>query len=137
MSVENQQFPCPGCGGDMTFDVEKQSLTCLYCGNKIEISKEEYTVVREYPIESAMETASIDWGGKTAEIHCDSCGAETIIPENQLTTECAFCGSIHIRQQPQGNVIKPETLIPFKTDKKTAMDKFKTWLKKRWLAPGA
>lgn len=136
MSAETQQFPCPGCGGGMVFNAENQSLTCSYCGNVINITDEEYTVVREYPIESAKEMASIDWGGQTVVIHCDSCGAETIIQANQLTTECAFCSSVHIRPQEQGEVLSPETLIPFKIDKRNAISKFKAWLKKRWLAPG-
>lgn len=136
MSVGTHHFPCPGCGGDMIFDAEKQSLSCSYCGNAINITNEEYTVVKEYPIESAMEKASVDWGGQTTVIHCDSCGAETIIQSNQLTTECAFCGSLHIRPQQQGEVLRPETLIPFKIDKRNALTKFKTWLKKRWFAPG-
>lgn len=136
MSEATNKFPCPGCGGDMVFDVEKQNLSCPYCGNVIGIAKEEYSVVREYPIEMAREKASIDWGGETVDIHCDSCGAEMIIQANQLTTECAFCGSIHIRQQSPESVIRPETMIPFKIDKRNAISKFKTWLKRRWLAPG-
>lgn len=136
MSEGTNKFPCPGCGGDMVFDAEKQSLTCQYCGNVIEIAKEDYSVVKEYPIETAMERASRDWGGKTEIIRCESCGAETIIQANQLTTECAFCGSIHILQEPQENTIRPETMIPFKIDKRNALSKYKTWLKKRWLAPG-
>ncbi len=136
MREDTQQFPCPGCGGGMVFDAEKQSLSCIYCGNVIDVPKEEYTVVREYPIESAYETASKDWGGQTVVIHCDSCGAETIIPANQLTTECAFCSSLHIRPQQQEDILRPETMVPFKTDKKNAVIKFREWLKKRWLAPG-
>ena len=82
MSEDIKQFPCPGCGGDMVFDVEKQCLTCTYCGSSLAIPKEEYTVVKEYPIETARETASRDWGGQTTVIHCDSCGAETVINAN-------------------------------------------------------
>jgi len=135
MSEENQQFPCPGCGGVMVFDVEKQCLSCPYCGNTIAITREEYSVIREYPIETAGEKASRDWGGQTTVIHCDSCGAETVINACQLTSECAFCGSIQIRPQTREDIIRPETLVPFKVDKKSAMDKYRVWLKKRWLSP--
>lgn len=135
MGENVQQFPCPGCGGDMIFDVEKQSLSCTYCGNTIAITQDENSVINEYPIESAENMASRDWGGKTKVIRCDGCGAETIMNESQLTTECAFCGSIHIRPEADENVIKPESLLPFKVDKRTAMDKFRVWLKKRWLSP--
>ncbi|WP_252891533.1 hypothetical protein [Thermoclostridium stercorarium] len=55
---------------------------------------------------------------------------------NRLTAECAFCGSIHIRTQSNEDVIKPESLVPFKIDKQTAINKFRTWLKKRYLSPG-
>jgi predicted RNA-binding Zn-ribbon protein involved in translation (DUF1610 family) len=27
-------FPCPGCGGQMLFDTDSQSLKCKYCGNE-------------------------------------------------------------------------------------------------------
>lgn len=135
MNEVTQQFPCPGCGGDMVFDVEKQCLSCPYCGNTIEITKDDYSVIKEYPIETAMETVSRDWGGKTTIIRCDSCGAETVIDANQLTTECVFCGSIHIRPESNEDVIKPETIIPFKIDKQAAIDKFRQWLKKRYFSP--
>ncbi|NLN64376.1 MAG: hypothetical protein GX144_02995 [Clostridiaceae bacterium] len=135
MSEKVQQFKCPGCSADLAFSVDKQSLSCPYCGNAIEISQDEYPVILEYPLETAREKASRDWGGKTTVIHCDSCGAETVVNENQLTTECAFCGSIHIRNQSDEDIIKPETLLPFKIDKKEAMDKFRLWLKKHWLSP--
>lgn len=135
MSENMQQFPCPGCGGDMVFDPEKQCLSCPYCGNTIAITQEEHSVIREYPIESAMNAASRDWGGKTSVLHCDSCGAEMVINESQLTTECAFCGSIHIRPHADEEIIRPETLLPFKVDRRSATDKFKAWLKKRWLSP--
>lgn len=135
MSEKVEQFPCPGCGGDMVFDVEKQSLSCPYCGNVIAISQEEYSVIHEYPIESAKDMASRDWGSKTTVMRCDSCGAEMVINESQLTMECAFCGSIHVRPHSDEDLIKPESLLPFKVDKKTAMEKFRIWLKKRWLSP--
>lgn len=135
MGENLQSFPCPGCGGDMVFDVEKQSLACPYCGNAINITAEENSVIHEYPIESAENIASRDWGGKTTVIHCDSCGSEMVMNDIHLTTECAFCGSIHIRPENDENVIKPESLLPFKVDKRKAIDKFRAWLKKRWLSP--
>jgi predicted RNA-binding Zn-ribbon protein involved in translation (DUF1610 family) len=135
MSENKIQFPCPGCGGDMVFDVEKQCLSCPYCDNTIAIDQNEYSVIHEYPIETASDAASRDWGGQTKVIHCDSCGAETVINAKQLSTECAFCGSMQIHSQANEDIIKPESLIPFKVDKRTASEKFKNWLKKRWLSP--
>jgi len=135
MSEATQQFPCPGCGASMVFDVEKQCLSCPYCGNLVDLTADGDAVIKEYPIEKARETASRDWGGKTVVIHCDSCGAEAIINAGQLTAECAFCGSIHVRSQSNEDVIKPESIIPFKVDKQTAIKKFKEWLKKRYFSP--
>ena len=62
-------------------------------------------------------------------------GAEAVANANQLTAECAFCGSIHIRPQSNEDLIKPESLIPFKIDKQTSLKKFKEWLKKRYFSP--
>ncbi|NLV63436.1 MAG: hypothetical protein GXY12_08620 [Clostridiaceae bacterium] len=135
MRETTQQFPCPGCGADMVFDIEKQCLSCPYCGNSVDLSIDGDSVIKEYPIEKATETASRDWGGKTVIIHCNSCGAEAVANANQLTAECAFCGSIHIRPQSNEDLIKPESLIPFKIDKQTSLKKFKEWLKKRYFSP--
>jgi ribosomal protein S27E len=109
MREATQQFPCPGCGADMVFDIEKQCLSCPYCGNSVDLSIDGDSVIKEYPIEKATETASRDWGGKTVIIHCNSCGAEAVANANQLTAECAFCGSIHIRPQSNEDLIKPES----------------------------
>ena len=74
MEVKEKQatdkFLCSGCGGNMVFDPETNSLSCACCGNKIEIDKDT-SFIKEYDFADAEKEASEDWGGETRVIKCD------------------------------------------------------------------
>jgi len=141
-SMENKKrestdrFPCPSCGGNMAFDPESQSLLCPYCKNSIDISKSKGEI-KEYDLESAEIDAPKDWGKEKRVIHCESCGAETVLDENATSQFCAFCGSSHIVKIEESPGIVPESLIPFKVSREAALEKFKKWINKRFFAPNA
>jgi len=130
------RFPCPACGGIMDFDPESQCLKCPYCDNKIEITKNQDGIV-EYDFETAEDDAPTNWGNEKRVIHCQSCGAETVLDENSTAQFCAFCGSSHIVKTEENPGIVPESLIPFKITKESAIKRFKEWINNRFFAPGA
>lgn len=130
------RFPCPACGGNMAFDPDSQCLKCPYCDNKIDVSKDQGCIT-EYDFETAENTAPTNWGGEKRVIHCESCGAETVLDENNTAQFCAFCGSSHIVKIEENPGIVPESLIPFKVSKDSAVKRFKEWIKKRFFAPNA
>lgn len=143
MSEENtvkreatDKFACPTCGANMEFDVKNQTLTCPYCSYKMEIENKT-SEIREYDIESAEEKAPKDWGEEKRVIHCENCGAETVLGANNTAQFCAFCGSSHIIKEDKNAGIVPETLVPFKITKKNAEENFVSWIKGRFFAPNA
>jgi predicted RNA-binding Zn-ribbon protein involved in translation (DUF1610 family) len=130
------KFPCKSCGGNMAFDPESSSLSCTYCGNKVEISNET-AEIKEYDFRDAEANVSEDWGSETRVIKCDSCGAETVLGAGDAAQFCAFCGSSHIVKDDKTAGIAPESVIPFKITEKSAKQLFVNWIKKRYLAPKA
>lgn len=132
--VQTDKFPCPTCGGGMVFNPRSQALGCLYCGNKTDIEKQEAEIA-EYDINSVDEMESIDWGNDTRIIHCNNCGAETVLKEEMVTQLCVFCGSSHIVKQEEILGIKPESLVPFKIGREKAKELFRKWLKGKFYAP--
>ncbi len=132
----SDKFPCPSCGGTMEFDVKNQKLTCPYCSYKVEIEDKDFKVM-EHDLESAEESMPKDWGEEKRVIHCESCGAETVLGQNNTAQFCAFCGSSHIVKDDKNAGIVPETLVPFKIAKKNAEENFVQWIKGRFFAPNA
>jgi hypothetical protein len=69
-------------------------------------------------------------------ISCHSCGAQIILDENILVSDCSFCSSLlDSSAKNQTNRIKPEGILPFQISQLTANKQFKSWLNKQWLAP--
>lgn len=130
------RFPCPSCGANIKFDPGSQSLVCPYCDSKIEVmqSGEE---IKEYCFLSAIENQSTDWGSEKRVIHCDSCGANTILDDNVTSQCCPFCGSSHIVKDIERAGIAPESLVPFKIAKNKAMEGFTRWISRKFFAPRA
>lgn len=133
---KTDRFPCPSCGGNMNFDPESQSLLCPYCNNKIDITA-DHGEIHEYDFNSAEDNANLNWGTEKRVMKCEGCGATTVLDENAAAQFCPFCGSSHVIRKDSSAGIAPESLIPFKVSRDKALGLFKTWVGKRFFAPGA
>ena len=111
-------YKCPNCGGNMTFDPQKQLLHCDYCGNESKVEDVE-TEEREGDVEQNLSNTKV--------YECPNCGAEIITDEYTAATYCAYCGAATILSDRLSNVIKPQSVIPFKYDRDFALDKIKKW----------
>ena len=59
------------------------------------------------------------------------------IDGGEISSKCAFCGSQSvIEQQAHGNVIRPESLVPFAVNQEAAKQKFQEWLGSGFFRPG-
>ncbi|MEZ4685604.1 MAG: hypothetical protein R3B47_05935 [Bacteroidia bacterium] len=68
--------------------------------------------------------------------HCDSCGAERILPEDQVGLTCPFCASESVNESAtETRFIKPDGILPFSISKELAYDHFRTWLGTGWFVP--
>ncbi len=134
---KTRKFPCKGCGAELLFNPDAESLKCEYCGfeEKIPKSKEE---IKEHSLDEHLaKPKKTGLGTETKSFKCESCGATTSVGAGTISTECAFCGSKHVfEQEAMENLVRPESLLPFSVDKNQALDKFREWLGGLWFRPG-
>lgn len=139
--IDQGDISCKNCAAKLNFAPGTSSLKCPYCGTENEI------VIDQTKLADALR--EIDFfrfiaDSRNAEVpiepesyvKCTSCGAETSISSNIISSECPFCGTPLVKDQSQiKNLIKPSALIPFKVTKNDAVAKFDQWMKKGFWAP--
>ena len=130
-------FPCPGCGSMLEYDPGPGHLYCPSCGNTVPIPVDQTAVILEYPLSQAEQMAPTDWASPTTTVTCSGCGTKTVVQADSGTAECPFCGSKALVRDETAVTIRPESLIPFKLDRKQAATLFQTWIAKKWFAPRA
>ena len=137
------EYKCPCCDGAIEFDTSSQKLKCPYCGTEFDID-----TIASY--NEDLQSESLDdmkwessqnneWNdGETDGLSvyvCDSCGGEIVADETTSATSCPYCGSpIAIKGNLSG-ALKPDFVIPFKLDKKAAMEALKKHYQGKPLLP--
>lgn len=130
------EYECPCCGGKVEFDSATQKMKCPYCETTFDVE-----AMRQHDRELERETQSppenLDWqiekqrwldeeksGLKVYQ--CRSCGGEIITDETTAATHCPYCGNPVIMAGNLADGLKPDGVLPFQVDKKTAMSALKT-----------
>jgi hypothetical protein len=124
----------------MDFDAEHGQLVCAYCGHTstVPTTQEE---IQEYNLETALQemvdlSHETGYGDDKRSMKCENCGAVNTVDANIISTECAFCGSNKVVPQEEvTQVIKPESLLPFKVDQGKAVVLFRSWLGRGFFRP--
>ncbi len=114
---------CPGCGGNLIFDVEIGSLICRSCGNLYNPSTMEMngSLGIENPEQEYGVNDEIDYQDKgNKEIVCNSCGSQIVTDANTAATICPFCGSPTLVTRRLTRQFRPDALIPFTITKEQA-----------------
>ena len=145
--TEVTNYQCPACTGPLRFSGESGNLECDYCGSSYTIKQIE-DMYREKEAEAAAaaergngwkkDTLTEDWGSDAKGMKtysCPSCGAELICDENTAATCCPYCGNQTVIPGQFSGALKPEYVIPFKTDKAAAMEALKRHYKGKILLP--
>ncbi len=148
-----KKYPCPQCNAELVYSAAKKRMVCHFCGYEADVSEagsstEVQTethvdesvvdVVQEHDLQAGLHAAAGEtgWGTVTRVYKCNSCNATINVEPNVTATVCPFCGSHQVLAQEQSSrVIRPESVIPFQVDQKTAVAKFRTWLGKGWFRP--
>ncbi len=134
-----RQFPCKQCGAGLAFEPGTTRLTCPDCGHveDVPVTAEQ---IREYDLNDALlnRPRTVGWGTETRSIHCENCGATTTFATSQVAGSCAFCGSSKVVEEAgREDLIRPESVVPFKVDRKAAAERFRNWLNRLWFRPSA
>ena len=138
-----KEYKCPNCGGAVKFDSSSQKMKCPYCDTEFEIAAlEEYQKEIAAPAkdnfgwaEGAGETWEAGELDDLSSSSCPSCGAELLGDKNTVAMVCPCCGNAQIVSQRLSGFLKPDYLIPFKRDKKAAVEALKNFNKGKRLLP--
>lgn len=138
-----QEFKCPCCGGAIEFNSSAQKMKCPYCDTEFEIE-----TLMNYGREVSTDgTDQMNWEMNTTQewvpgeqegmriYVCNSCGGEIVADENTAAKSCPFCDNPIVVMGSVSGILRPECIIPFKLDKKTAKEKFKKHLEGKKLLP--
>jgi len=122
---------CSACGASADYDIESGNLKCGHCGTIKEIEQDD-KVARRQLTDSIIKERT-NW--QSSVFRCDSCGAKEVLDKKDITSMCPFCGSSNIVDTKELAGIRPDSVIPFQITKENAIDRFKKWIKSRFLAP--
>ena len=148
--MEIKEYKCPNCGGAVKFNSSTQNMKCPYCDAEF-----EFAALEEYQKQLALpETDRYDWGKQIDEVQgsgaktwqdpeqdslstgsCPSCGAELMGDKNTIAMVCPCCGNSQIVSRRLTGILKPNNLIPFHLEKKSAVEALKKFYQGKRLLP--
>ncbi len=136
-NADAQRFMCPKCGGRMSFAPDgSNALVCDYCTtqNALGVNKKKN---EEKDFLIAM--ATMKGHGKPLQeqaFHCNGCGAEFILPPEQISASCAYCNSPHVVSlEKTKDLLAPDSILPFAIDQKQAVKHLITWVEQNHFKP--
>lgn len=136
------EYKCPSCGGAIGFESKIQKMKCPYCDTEYEMEalkeldenlKTEQSDNINWKIEKDNE-----WQGEEEGMQvyiCKSCGGEIIGDENMAATSCPFCNNPVVITGKFSGLLRPDYVIPFKLDKKAAIEGLNRHVKGKRLLP--
>ena len=139
-------YKCPACGGPLHWDPDLQKLKCDFCGSTFTTAeiREEYKDENEAAAQQGTETHDLEtlqWSEEEAKhlraYSCPSCGAQLICDEHTAATSCPYCGNPTVVPAQFTGALKPDYIIPFKLDKKAAVQKLSDYYGGKPLLPTA
>ncbi|HBV68876.1 MAG TPA: hypothetical protein DEF04_12395, partial [Clostridiales bacterium] len=136
------EYKCPSCGGAIGFESKIQKMKCPYCDTEYEMEAlkeldEDLKNEQSDDINWKIETEH-DWQGEEEGVQvyiCKSCGGEIIGDENMAATSCPFCNNPVVIKGKFYGLLRPDYVIPFKLDKKAAIEGLRKHVKGKRLLP--
>jgi DNA-directed RNA polymerase subunit RPC12/RpoP len=136
-------FPCDGCGANLEFSIDVQSLRCPFCGHVKAIEVAAGAAVEEQDLRAALARVAAqrsDGDERIAgvqEVRCGDCGAEVRFVGTLTSDGCPYCGAaiqldgVHEAEDR----IKVDGVLPFQVPKDRARANLAAWVRSRWFAP--
>lgn len=108
-------FRCKNCGGNAVYSPGQMRMYCPHCDG----------------------TDSAEREIKENKTECANCGAPLAIQEYNSTCRCEYCGSYIILDERVEGAYRPNLMLPFKVDKKKAVELLAQEFKSRIFTPGS
>lgn len=135
--LQTDQFSCPNCGGNVSYQPGTDSMECPYCNSQIEIPKLDESI-EELDFDKYLEEKGTGEEMTISAVNCSSCGATSTLEGHIQSAHCPYCDTpLVVKDQHSENIIQPKSLLPFKITKEEGIARFKRWVKKLWFAPKA
>ena len=130
------RFMCPKCGGRMSFTPDGGALLCEYCSRNQKFATQPGTA-NEKDFIIAMATARGHGKPLNQQVfHCEGCGCEFILPPNQISSTCVYCGSPHVvNWESQEELLAPDGIIPHAFDQQRAIKHLFKWVEDNGIKP--
>ena len=128
-------YKCPNCDAGLLFDAEKQKFCCEFCLSEFVESELQNTDAAKKVKEE--EEAAQEFCSHMNEYSCPNCGAQIVADENTAADFCYFCHNPIVLMGKLSGQRKPDKIIPFKFDKKSAEERFLRYAKKKWFVPSS
>ena len=165
MPTQVTNYQCPSCTGPLHYSSESGKLECEFCGSSYDVAEIEALYAEknqkaeqasaaeqkkeEQKAEQRAEQRAADPDGEWAfegdgwteegmkAYNCPSCGAELICDETTAATSCPYCGNPTVVPGQFAGGMKPDYIIPFKLDKKAAVQALNQHYPGKKLLPNA
>ena len=131
------RFMCPKCGGRMSFAPDGEALVCEYCSRNQKFSVAQPGTANEKDFIIAMATARGHGKPLNEQVfHCEGCGCEFILPPNQISYTCVYCGSPHVvNWESEEELLAPDGIIPHAFDQQRAIKLLIEWVGSNQIKP--
>jgi DNA-directed RNA polymerase subunit RPC12/RpoP len=134
--ADAQRFMCPKCGGRMNFAPDGQALVCEYCSRNQALHTQAGSAKQEDFIIAMATARGHDKPLAEQVFQCQGCGAQFILPADQLSAVCVYCGSPHvINLEKSKDLIAPDGIIPFAFDQKHVVQLLIRWVEGNQIKP--
>ncbi len=134
--TDADRFMCPNCGARMSFAPDGQSLVCDFCssGGAVDTTG---NLAEEKDFFSTMATLRGHSTPNAQKIfHCSGCGAEFILPANDISENCAYCGSPYVvSHEKTRELLDPDAIIPHAFNQRQAAQYLVAWVQKNAFTP--
>ena len=144
MPAQTVNYQCPACMGPLHFSGETGKLQCDYCGGQYEPAEIEALYAKKEDAAEKAFTATQEspeecfWTPDGMRAYsCPSCGAEVVCDETTAATSCPYCGNPTVLGGQLSGKLKPEYIIPFKLDRKAAVQNLNKYYKGKKFLPMA
>ena len=140
-----QDYKCPCCDGGIEFHSGAQKMKCPYCDTEFDVDDVvayQQAVTEDSGDDMTWQTEpGQQWSEEEAQglrtYVCRTCAGEIVTDATTGATHCPYCGNpVVMKGQFEGD-LKPDLVIPFKLDKKAAMEALKKHYKGKVLMPKA
>jgi len=132
MNTNVIEYKCPCCSAGLQFEDDSQQLQCEYCDNTFDLA----TVRAFNESQAASDAEQVQWETEQQQnfseeeqsaiqsFICPSCGGEILSDQSTAATFCPYCDNPTVMPSRLSGSIRPDGVIPFKTDKEDAKAAF-------------